>query len=113
MRAGLIPALDCSRFGTKFTMNVKCLFKYFAIACGVQIGLLVLSGFVPHLGHFLFFNLYEWVTEIVDQLTGAKGESTMIVTPVIGILAGMVLYSLVASIVVCYFKGRRADSNPA
>ncbi len=94
-----------------FVVNVKCFFKYFALAVGVQISLLALSIFVPGMGNFLYFTLYGWVTEIVDQLTGAKGESTMIVTPVIGILAGMILYSSAASIIICYLKERSSGAT--
>ncbi len=86
---------------------MKCFFKYFAIAVGVQILLVVFSHYMHGLGNLLAFYVYAPFIWLADTLTGAKGEDTMIVTPVLGWVVGLFLYSLIAGIVICYFKDRR------
>ena len=88
-------------------MATRCFFKYFAIAVGAQIGLLVLAMYVRGLGNLLAFYVYALEIWLADTLTGARGEDTMIVTPVLGWIGGVILYSLIAGIVICSFKGRR------
>ncbi|HKQ51122.1 MAG TPA: hypothetical protein VJT74_02045 [Pyrinomonadaceae bacterium] len=88
-------------------MTGKCFFKYFAIAVGVQILLLVLCRYVRGLGNLLAFYIYAPWIWLADTLTGAKGEDTMIVTPVLGWIVGVLLYSLIAAFVICRLKDRR------
>lgn len=92
-------------------MHVKCLFKYFAIAVGVQIGILLLSRYSHNLVDFLLFYVYwPWIS-LATTLTGAKGEDAMIMPPVLGLLGGVIFYSLIAGIMICYFKGRRTNTT--
>lgn len=88
-------------------MSVKYFLKYVVITIGLQIGLLALCWVVPGLGKLLVYYVYAPEIWLADTLTGAKGEDTMIVTPVLGWIGGLILYSLLAGIVICYFKSRR------
>jgi len=88
-------------------MSVECFLKYFALAVGIQVMILVFCIFVPGLGDFMLFYVYWPEIRLADILTGAQGEDTMIVSPVLGLLGGFILYSLVAGIVVCLFKSRK------
>jgi hypothetical protein len=90
----------------EFTMSVKCFLKYVAIAFGFQIGLLALCWVLP-IGNLLVDYVYAPEIWVAESLTGATGEHAMIVTPVLGWIGGLILYSLLAGIVICSFKSRR------
>lgn len=84
-------------------MNPKCLIKCFALAFAVQGALFLLCAVIPGMGK-LILSLYEPMMRLADVLTGAKGEATMIVTPILGLLGGFILYSLLGAIVLCFFS---------
>jgi len=85
---------------------VKCLLKYVAITIGLQIGLLALCWVVP-IGNLLVDYVYAPEIWLAGILTGATGEHAMIVTQVLGWIGGLILYSLLVGIVICYFKSKR------
>ena len=83
-------------------MSPKCFLKYFAIAFGVQIGLLALSLFVYYLGAFLYV-YWPWM-QLVEYLTGENGGHAMAGTAIVGWLIGMTFYSSLVGIVTCYVR---------
>jgi hypothetical protein len=88
-------------------MSAKCFFKYFAIALGVQVGLLVLSMWFYYVGVFLYI-YWPWVW-LVDQLAGPPGPEShaMAGAVILGGLLGFLAYSLMAGVIICLYKARR------
>ena len=87
-------------------MSIKCFLKYSAVAAGVQIGLLLLSLWIYYLGFFLYI-YWPWVW-LVEQLTGPEGPAShaMAGTVILGGLFGFIGNSVLAGVIICYFKGR-------
>jgi hypothetical protein len=88
-------------------MSIKCFFKYFAFALGVQIGLIILSVWFYYVGVFLFI-YWPWLW-LGDQLfgPGGAGGHAMAGSAILGGLLGLVAYSILAGVIICLFKARR------
>ena len=88
-------------------MTIKCFLKYSTIGIGVQIGVLLLSRYINGLGDFFVSYVYWPGIWLAIESTGAKGEGSMIWPPVFGLVGGVIVYSLIVGIAICYLKHRQ------
>ena len=95
-------------------MSIKCLFKYFAVAIAVQIGFFILVILFHDQKFFPYIDWIYWPwVWLVDKLAGPRGPAShaMAGTEIFGGLMGLVGNSLLAGVVICYFKGRWAKGR--
>ena len=91
-------------------MRLKCLFKYFAVAIAVQIGGLFILDIWLHDERFLDY--IDWIYRpwiwLVEKMAGPQGPASHALagTLVLGGLIGLVGYSLLTGLVICYFKNK-------
>src|SRR5262249_40785979 len=84
----------------------RCFLKYFLFFVDFKIGLLGLCLVFPSLMYILAYFVYAPEIWFTDFITSAKGD-TLKTTPIIAWFEGVLLYSLLASAVVCFIKTRR------
>lgn len=90
---------------------MKLFLAAFGIGVGAQIVLLASGRFVAGLGELLINYVYwPWI-QLAIALSGAKGEGSMIWPPVFGLVAGVLIYSLIAALLFLAFKAGRKTAR--
>ena len=88
-------------------MSAKCFFKYFVLALGVQVGLIILSMQFYYVGIFLIIYWpWMWLGEQLFGPSGAGGHA-MAGDAILGGLLGILAYSILVGVVFCRIRGRR------
>ena len=89
----------------------KSFLKSFGVGLGLQVLLLVLSKSVAGLGNFLLTYVYSPFINLAIGISGETGETAMIWPPVFGLVAGVLVYSLIAGVAFSFLKFARTSTT--